>query len=228
MMYDLILELPLFKGLNHEQFTKIIEKVPFVFKKFHSNECIARAGDSCDKLLFLLSGRVRVASPTYSDRILIFEEFDAPYSLPTYYLFGRETTMQSTIYADGPAGMMMIEKSNFLDLIGDNRVLLVNVLNILSTAAQGQHLAMDCLGESSPQIRLASWLFAYTTRNAKNIMVVGEQKDWCDLFSCDEETFLSAINVLVDEKLMEYDRGKLNLTDRYGLRLFLSKNMARK
>ena len=42
MMYDLMLELPIFQGLSHTQLTSILEKVPFHFKKYKPNDTCGR------------------------------------------------------------------------------------------------------------------------------------------------------------------------------------------
>lgn len=228
MMYDLMLELPIFQGLSHEQLTAILEKVPFHFKKYRPNEYLVRSGDPCDEVLFILSGRVRMVTPTYRDNILIAEDFEAPHTVPFYYLFGRETKGRSSIYAQGAVGAMTIDKENFLRMIETNRLMLINVLNILSSHAQKQHLVLDSTGESSPQIRLAKWLLAYTSRPTKNIIVDAERKDWCSLLNLDDIQFKQALDNLERENYIECQDGKLKLTDRYGLHTFVSRNIARK
>ena len=45
MMYDRLLQLPIFQGLSHDQLTVILEKVPFTFEKFRPNAYLVKAGD---------------------------------------------------------------------------------------------------------------------------------------------------------------------------------------
>lgn len=227
-MYDLLLELPIFQGLSHEQLTQILEKVPFHFKKYRPNEYITKAGDPCNEVCFLLSGRVRMITPTYRDTILIAEDFEAPHTIPFYYLFGRETSMRSSIYAQGQVGVMTLDKNNFLKMIENNRLMLINVLNILSSHAQKQHMALDSVGEEHPHLRLATWLLAYTSRPAKNIIIDADVKDWCRLLNFSEQNFNEALSILTENDLVVNEDGKLKLIDRYGLRTFVSRNVAQK
>lgn len=228
MMYDLMLELPVFQGLSHDQLTSILEKVPFHFKKFKSNEYLFRSGEPFEEVMFVLSGRIRIITPTYRESILIAEDFEAPYTIPFYYLFGRETNARSSVYAQGPVGVMTLDKERFLQMIENNRLMLINVLNILSSHAQKQHLALDSVGELNPQLRLATWMLEYTSRPARNIIIDADMKDWCSLFNMSEETFVKAVKELTDAQLIEFDDGKLKLTDRYGLQTFVSRNGVRK
>ena len=126
MMYDLMLELPIFQGLSHTQLTSILEKVPFHFKKYKPNDYLIRVGEVSDKVVFLLSGRVRVITPTYRDAILIAEDFEAPHTMAFYNMFGKETTTRSSVYAQGSVGVMELGKEHFLQMIADNQKLILD------------------------------------------------------------------------------------------------------
>ena len=224
MMYDILLQLPLFQGLSQEQLTLIIEKIPFHFRKFRSNEYLIHEGDECKDIIFILSGRVRMITPTFKTSILIAEDFVAPYTVPFTSFFGSDTTSRCSIYAQGQVGAMVLDKTNFLNLIERNRVMLVNVLNILSANAQKRYLAMDSMAEKDPGVKLARWLLAYTSYLAKNIVVDAEMQDWCAMLNLEEPVLRRAIMQLTEEGCVEAQEGKIKLSDRYGLRTFVSRN----
>lgn len=56
-MFDTLLQLPLFQGLCHEDFTNILEKVKLHFTKHKAGDVIVKSGTPCDKLIFLLKGK---------------------------------------------------------------------------------------------------------------------------------------------------------------------------
>lgn len=228
MMYDLMLELPVFQGLSYEQLTTIIEKVPFHFKKYKSNDYLIRNGEQCDEIVFLLSGRVRVLTPSFKDSIIIAEDFEAPHTISFYNLFGRDTTTRSSIYAQGAVGVMSLNKENFLHMISDNKLMLINVLNILSSHAQKQHMVLDTMGIEEPELRLGSFIVAYTSQRAKNVIIDAEPSDWCSMLRLEQKELVEAIQSLIDKGFVENQEGKLKLTDRYGLRMYLSHNFAQK
>lgn len=225
-IFEVMLELPLFQGLSTAQLTSIVEKIPFHFKKYRPNEYIIHQGDPCDEIIFVLSGRVRVITPIFKESILIAEDFAAPYTIPFYRFFGREISHQISVYAQGAVGVMTLNKENFLKVIETNRIMLINTLNILSTHAQNKHFAMDAAGESEPQFRLATWLLAFTYRLSKNTIIDADDEDWCVLLNVDIETLHKTIDILTEEKCIEYEDGKLKLIDRYGLQTFVSRNKA--
>ena len=226
MMYALMLELPIFQGLSHTQLTSILEKVPFHFKKYKPNDYLIRVGEVSDKVVFLLSGRVRVITPTYCDAILIAEDFEAPHTMAFYNMFGKETTTRSSVYAQGSVGVMELGKEHFLQMIADNHLMLVNVLNILSSHAQKPHIILDAIGVTEPELRLGMWLLAYTSYNAKNVIIDASIKDWCSLLHVEGPAFNDAAKALADGGYIERQEGKLKLIDRYGLRTHISRNLA--
>ena len=228
MMYDLMLELPIFQGLSHEQLTTILEKVPFHFKKYKSNEYLIHSGESCDQIVFLLSGRVRVVTPAFRDTIIIAEDYEAPHTISFYNLFGRDTTTRSSIYAQGAVGVMSLDKENFLRMISSNQLMLINVLNILSSHAQMQHMVLDAIGISDPTQRIGMFMLAYTSQRAKNVIVDAEVRDWCTMLRMERQDFDSAVKILAEAHFIENHEGKLKLIDRYGLRMFLGHNFAQK
>lgn len=228
MMYDLLLQLPLFQGLSNEQLTLILEKVPFHFKKFRNNEYLVHEGDTCNEVIFILSGRIRMVTPALKSSVLIVEDFVGPFTVPFLNLFGTETASRCNIYAQGQVGAMVLDKANFLNLIGMNQVIMVHAMNMLSAVAQKQHTILDLLANSDPELRLASWLLNYTSYSAMNIVIDAEINDWCNMLSIDESALLKATRILTDEKCIEYQNGKLKLIDRYGLRTFVSRNDVQK
>ncbi len=72
-MFDTLLQLPLFQGLAHEDFTSILEKVKLHFTQHKPGEIIAAYGDNCDRFIFVLKGGVSATTPSV-DRIYQFTE----------------------------------------------------------------------------------------------------------------------------------------------------------
>lgn len=222
MIYDTLLQLPIFQGISAEQLTSIIEKTPFQFRKFKEGEVIAERGEICDRLVFVLNGTVRLEMPTFDGRVLITQEMEGPHTMPFYYLFGAQTTLPGMLIACTDVGIMELDKQHFLKLLQSNEIPLVNVLNMLSTHAQKQHLALDFAGKISDVERLASWLLAYTERASKNIYVTANEEDWCLLLHAKPAEFWRAVAIFEGKGVIESSGGVLKLIDRYALRSYVN------
>ncbi len=220
-MYEILLQLPIFQGLSYAQLTEIIEKIPFSFSRFTPGQDIHGAGELCDKVMFVLSGTVRQTTPTYGGRIQIVQDFQGPYTLSFYNLFGAETHSISDLKALTLVGLMQVEKVHFLQMLQHNRVMLVNVLNMLSTHAQKQHVAMEFTGQEDPILRLASWLLAFTDRKSATTAVIAQSDVWQSLLRLDETSFQRCVAVLEGRGCVEMEGTILKLIDRYALRRFV-------
>lgn len=227
-MYDLMLQLPIFQGLSYEQLTGIVEKIPFSFSKYAPLGKIHEAGDACDTVTFVLGGTVRQTTPTFGGRIHIIQDFEGPHTLSFYYLFGAETHYISDLVAVENTGIMQVEKSQFLKMLQQNNIMLVNVMNMLSTHAQKQHVAMEFTGQDDPVLRLASWLLAFTDRKAARIVVEAAEDAWMSLLRLDANSFWRCVAILEGRGCVEMEKGNLKLTDRYALRRFVGEKTAPK
>lgn len=70
-MFDTLLQLPLFQGLCHEDFTNILEKVKLHFTKHKAGDVIVKSGTPCDKLIFLLKGEISLQTASKDGFLLL-------------------------------------------------------------------------------------------------------------------------------------------------------------
>lgn len=135
-MYDTLLQLPLFQGLCTADFTSIIERVRFHFHSYKENEIIVRQGETCDKLIFLLSGEM-VATTTHPTLgYSLSETFNKPYIVEPYSLFGIRPQYSATYLAHSEAKVLTIDKSYIFSELNNYEIFRLNFLNILSTRCQ--------------------------------------------------------------------------------------------
>ena len=225
-MYELLMQLPVFQGISNDQLTMIIEKIPFSFSQYDAGELIMKQGEECSSLAFVLTGTIRTHTPTFGHRVQIMQEFEGPYTMPFYNLFGPETHHHDTVEAVTRVGVMQLDKGNFLKVLQQNPILLINVMNMLCTNAQKQHKAMDFSGEADPVLRLASWMLAFTERKGENIVFDADLSDWCGLLQVDETSFWRCVTILESQKIIDVEGRRLKLLDRYALRTFIGRKTA--
>ena len=228
-MYDLLMQLPIFQGISVEQMTHILEVIPFDFKTYKSGEVIISGGDDCPGTTFLLSGRVCLQTPVFNHRVLLTQMFDAPYTFSLHHLFGADTQVRSTMTAAAEkTGVMILKKKDFLRILHENEITLINVLNMLCTRAQKQHKAIDFSGETDPVLKLASWMLAFTERSAKEVVIEARESDWCDMMKLDKPAFWRCVATMEGLHILESENGRLKLLDRYGLKSLVGSKTAQK
>ena len=95
-MYDTLLQLPLFQGLAHEDFTSILGKVKLHFTKHKAGEILVKKGTACVQLVFILNGEIASSTSSTDNSYTFTEFFQAPYLIEPQSLFGMNTSYVST------------------------------------------------------------------------------------------------------------------------------------
>jgi len=228
-MYDLLMQLPVFQGISVEEMTHILEVIPFDFRTYKAGDVIIGSGEMCQGATFLLSGRVQQNTPVFNHRVNITQRFDAPYAFSLHHLFGAEVKVRSTMVACADkTGVMVLMKQDFLRILREHEIALINTMNILCTRAQKQHKAIDFSGETDPVLKLASWMLAFTERAAKEVYIEAKESDWCDMMQLDKPAFWRCVASLEGQHILEIENGRLKLLDRYGLKSIVGSKSAQK
>jgi CRP-like cAMP-binding protein len=135
-MYDTLLQLPLFQGLSKNDFTEIIGKTKFHFTKYNDNKLIANQGDVCNKLMFLLNGKIKSLTVDYDNVYSLSETLNGPTVIEPYSLFGMKPCYQATYTTAGNVEMVSISKTAILFELNNYDIFRINYLNILSNRSQ--------------------------------------------------------------------------------------------
>ena len=107
-MFDTLLQLPLFQGLCHEDFTSILDKVKLHFIKHKAGETIIENGSPCKQLRFLLKGKVSIVTTSKENIYTVIEQMEAPYLIEPQSLFGMNTNYASSYIAHTEAHTISI------------------------------------------------------------------------------------------------------------------------
>ena len=135
-MYDTLLQLPLFQGLCKDDFTCIIEKVKFHFRNYNEDEIIAKQGEPCNQLIFLLEGNLSIQTIDETHDFRLTETIASPAVIEPYSLFGMYTRFNATYQVQGQAKLLFIDKSYILSELNNYEIFRLNYLNILSNRVQ--------------------------------------------------------------------------------------------
>lgn len=135
-MYDTLLQLPLFQGLSKNDFTTIIGKIKLHFTKYGDNELIIKQGDVCNKLIFLLNGKINSKSVDCDNIFSINELLEGPSVIEPYSLFGMKPYFQATYTTRDKAELVSISKSSILQELNNYEIFRINYLNLLSNRSQ--------------------------------------------------------------------------------------------
>lgn len=135
-MFDTLLQLPLFQGLAHEDFTAILAKVKLHFAKHKAGERLAGCGEECRQLMFVIKGNVWSTISSKDLHYSVSEELQAPYVIEPHSLFGMHTVYAATYVAQTEVHTVAIDKSFVLDELFKYEIFRLNYINIACNRAQ--------------------------------------------------------------------------------------------
>ena len=217
------MQLPLFQGVSSDRITALVEKLPFHFLKFRNGEQIFAAGDQCTHMRFIVSGQVRLETPFDCLRVSLLQTLPSPHVLAAEYLFGRETTYPYSAVADGPCGILQLRKSDYVTMLGSDKVFLFNILNYLSSGSQRNSSSYVAIKENSVIDRLAMMMDSLVIAGATDVVLRFKQKDLCTLLGTQRTTLISSLDKLVDEEIIDYDSNGLRVLDQSKLADYIKK-----
>jgi len=135
-IYDQLLQFPLFQGMSHDDLEIVAGHTRFGFLKIASGRTVAKAGEACLQLHFLINGTVSIESSADDNGYTFTERMSAPYILQQEAIFGYYQHYTHTFTAQTDINMLVLDKEEVVRLSEDFLVFRLNLMNAISTRAQ--------------------------------------------------------------------------------------------
>lgn len=213
-MFDLLSEIPLFRGVTRERISQTVGTTKFHFLKFSAGQVIAEPGESCTHLQIVLSGRVRVTISNEDGRLVVAQTLTGPDVIAPDFLFGPVTVCPAKVEALDEVSVIRISKNDYVKILSSDDIFLYNYLNYLSMNAQKCVDGVLAMTSGSIEERLAMWIIALTQPGGTDITVTCRQRDLNSMFGVVRSSFIAALDRLVEKGVITYVSGIISVTDR--------------
>lgn len=131
-----ILELPLFQGMSRNDLAEVFASVKLSRTTCAKGRIIAAEGDLCDRLHFIVEGKISVSCNADDHGYTLTEEFQAPELVQPERIFGLTQRFTRTVTAATNCELMSIGKHDVVLLSDKYEIFRLNLLNIICTGAQ--------------------------------------------------------------------------------------------
>lgn len=165
-MYDTLLQLPLFQGMTKEDITNILWKVKMHFIRYKAGEVLAKKGDLCRQLVFILKGQVASVSSLVGEPYTFTEFRQAPYLIEPQCLFGMNTAYLSTYIAHTEVRTVSISKEFVLNNLFRYDIFRLNYMNIISNRAQTYYSRLWTKTPATSEDRIANFILSHVERQS--------------------------------------------------------------
>ncbi len=220
---DVLLSLPLFSGASTQKIQQVVGKFKFHFLKYADEEPLIKAGDPCSHIRFVISGSVRTRIESDDNRIKVSQTLSAPNVIAPDFFFGRTTVYPCSAKAAGTAGIVDIEKTEYLKIIESDPVFLFNFLNLLSVDAQQGLQSVMCLTSGDLRKRIAYWILALTQRGGSDIEMECRQRDLYTVFGVPRQSLVAALTDMRLDGAITFEPGIIRVAMREELEKILKR-----
>lgn len=136
IIYDKILDFPVFQGLGKMDLADMVEKTKFYFHKCERGEVIVRNGEECNNLHFLLQGKVTCVRSSDDYGYVLSEDLPAPLIFQSESLFGHSQYFTRDYIAATDVGLMTLDKTEVLRFLDRYPIVRINIINQFATNVQ--------------------------------------------------------------------------------------------
>lgn len=192
-MYNRLLSLPLFTGMTAGELTQMLAHIHMEFQQFESGEVIVAQDDRCNKLIYVLKGKVRTEYIDHERHFVLQEYIDYPFVIEPYNMHGMMQKYEHTYMTEERTDTVMISKQEFHAIMLNYKIPRMNIMNLLCAKVQK---AERLLREGEPKTveeKIVQFIrrYAITGKGTKLLQIKME-----DLANHIQETRINVSNVL--------------------------------
>lgn len=217
MDYSILLRSPLFKGLTLDQIVATISEVSGRVRQFSEGTMIALSGEKVNSLILVLSGQVKGEMVDYSGKIIKIEDIFPSGALASAFIFGGRNFFPVNVVSVSDTRLLFIEKSEFLNLLKKNEMILINFLDLISNRSQFLSEKIKFLNFKTIKGKLAQFILQKAGNNKSEITLEMTQNDLAEFFGVARPSIARAIGEL-EEGGYILSKGKhVRILDKSGL-----------
>ena len=180
LMYDTIMDLPLFKGIGVEQLSLMLEKTCINFENFNAGQEIIKRGEQVKTVDFIIKGKVLQTHKFLKLNIIIEEILPDGSVLGADNLYGLTTHYPADIKAFDNVSIMRIGKEQYMDILMSHRIYLMNYLNFLSASAQRRENLIINASSFSITNSLVKMAKSVVSPTAEQVRIKASDKELAD------------------------------------------------
>lgn len=213
-MFDLLVESPVFKGLNQAELENLFQGVIYSVRTYEKGQTIASRGENCDHLIVLVDGSVKGEMLDYSGKIVKIEDIPAPNTVASAFLFGNHNQYPVDVVATAKSRLLFIPRESVLFLLQASRDFLNNFLNMISNRTQFLSSKIFFLSFRTIKGKLAQFLLNLASDNRTQVTLPKSQEDIASLFGVARPSFARALGELEKEGVLQVHRREVRILDR--------------
>lgn len=204
----------IFRGLNPDQISALLQGRPFRVKEYQKDEYIAYAHDVCNDMLIVVQGTVRGEMSDFSGKRLKIEDIPAPRPLAAAFIFGKDNRFPVDIIANEPSSIMIIPRDVLIFLLQQSQVVLKNYLNAISSRTQFLSNKIRFLSFKTIREKIANYILSNGRPDNNRFQLNQSQTELAGFFGVARPSLARALAEMEDEGILKVDRREIIIINR--------------
>lgn len=202
----------LFRNVGTNDILKILSHVHYKVKHFEKDELIALSGEKCNYLLILLNGSVRGEMIDFSGRSIKIEDIKGPETVASAFVFGHENHFPVNITANESVDIVFISRESLLQVFQDNKQVLHNFLNAISTRSQFLTKKMKFLSFKTIQGKMAHYILSLVKKDESMVIDLPKsQTELANFFGVARPSLNRVLSEMEEEGIITVDKRKIKI-----------------
>ena len=212
-MFERLLQLPLFQGMTTQEVSDVMSHVRLDFVNYHRGDEIVMQGESCKKLIYIISGEVMAEHKNADQQFTLTEQLPDLKVLEPYNLFGMYQTYSRTYTFTTEGSTLAIDKQVMLNQLLTNTIAKINLMNIVCNKYQQTQQLLCNYPDDSVRHKIVKFVLTHSIspKGQKNIQI-----KMTDLANIIHETRLNVsivLNEMQEQGLITMQRGCFIIND---------------
>ncbi len=213
-MYHILLNSPLFKGLEEGEIDELFKTVKHQVRQFRSGELLAQAGENVDKAMILLQGRLQGEMVDFAGNSLKIEELDPPQMVAASFLVLPQSKFPVFLTAKTDGKILVILKKDFTSMLSLEPGVMVNYINIVSAKAQFLTGKITFLSLKTIKEKVAYYLLQRIKNWNNNLVNIDQtQTNLADLFGVTRPSISRTVLEMEKQGILEWSRNSVKIHD---------------
>jgi CRP-like cAMP-binding protein len=222
-MFEVLKNSPLFKNLDIYEVDFLINNTLHQVKQFSNKEVLAWSGESVEKAMILLEGRLQGEMIDFAGNSLKIEEMDPPQMVAAAFLYGPQSFFPVNLSALTDGRMLIIYKKDFTQMLSGDQRVLNNYLNIVSGKAQFLSQKITFLSFKTIREKITWYLLQNLKSDSHIVMMNQSQKGLAEVLGVARPSLARTISEMEADQLILWERNQVEIINLKSLQAILGR-----
>jgi CRP-like cAMP-binding protein len=222
-MFEVLKNSPLFKNLDIYEVNFLINNTLHQIKQFSNKEVLAWSGESVEKAMILLEGRLQGEMIDFAGNSLKIEEMDPPQMVAAAFLYGPQSFFPVNLSALTDGRMLIIYKKDFTQMLSGDQRVLNNYLNIVSGKAQFLSQKITFLSFKTIREKITWYLLQNLKSDSHIVMMNQSQKGLAEVLGVARPSLARTISEMEADQLILWERNQVEIINLKSLQAILGR-----